>query len=56
MTEEIKVALTREEGQVAINLMDVAVKSLGLQAAHAALTIAQKISVAMTAEQAPSEA
>lgn len=42
----MKIELTDQEAQVLVNLMDVAVKAAGLQAAEAALVITKKLQAA----------
>lgn len=46
----MKLELTDQEAQVLVNLMDVAVKAAGLQAAEAALVITKKIQTAKQEE------
>ena len=45
--------LTEEESRVLINLLDVAVKSAGLQAAESSLHFVRKIQEAANAEKSP---
>jgi hypothetical protein len=51
----MKIELTNEEAQVLINLIDVAVKSAGLQAAEAGVFYTKKIQEAAKAEQPVAE-
>lgn len=46
----MKIDLNKEEAQVLVNLLDVAVKSGGLQAAEAALYFAKKVDTAAKEE------
>ena len=47
------IQLTEEESRVLINLLDVSVKSVGLQAAESALHFVRKINEAANAAKAP---
>ena len=46
----MKIELTKEEAQVLVNLIDVAVKSAGLQAAEAGVHFSKMIQAAAKAE------
>lgn len=45
--KSITITFTEEEARVAVNLFDAAVKSLGLNAAEAAVYLAKKINTAL---------
>jgi hypothetical protein len=49
----IKIELTAEEAQVLTNMIDVAVKAAGLQAAEAGVHFVKKIKEAQEAAKAP---
>ena len=51
----IRIELNAEEAQVLANLIDVAVKAAGLQAAEAGLHFVKKIKDAQEAEKAPAQ-
>lgn len=51
----MKIDLTKDEAQVLVNLLDIAVKSGGLQAAEASLYFAKKLEAASKEETKPSE-
>jgi hypothetical protein len=52
----IKIELTAEEAQVLTNMIDVAVKAAGLQAAEASVHFVKKIKEAQEAANAPAPA
>ena len=52
----MKIEFNKEEAQVLINLLDIAVKQSGLQAAEAAVHFAKKLSEAIKTDEAPVEA
>lgn len=49
----MKVEFTPQEAQVLINMIDIAVKATGLQAAEAAVVLTKKLQDAAQVEQAP---
>lgn len=51
----IKLELTAEEAQVLTNMIDVAVKAAGLQAAEAGVHFVKKIKEAQEAAKAPAQ-
>ena len=52
----ITIELTKEEAQVLVNMIDVAVKAAGLQAAEAGAHFAKKIKAAQDAEKTEGQA
>ena len=52
----MQIELSQEEAQALVNLLDVAVKAAGLQAAPAALGIVVKLQAAATADEPAKEA
>jgi len=48
----VKIELTAEEAQVLVNIIDVAIKSVGLQAAESGIHFVKKIKEAAEAEKA----
>ena len=51
----MKIELTKEEAQVLVNMIDIAVKSAGLQAADAGVHFSKLIQAAAKAEDEPAE-
>ena len=49
----MKIELNEEEAKVLVNLLDVAVKSVGLQGAESAMHFVKKIDAAIKDAQAP---
>ena len=49
----MKIELNDEEAKVLVNLLDVAVKSVGLQGAESAMHFVKKIDAAIKGAQAP---
>lgn len=51
----MKIELNDEEAKVLVNLLDVAVKSVGIQAAESVLHFVKKIDAAIKEAQAPAQ-
>ena len=49
----MKIELNAEEGQVLVNLLNVAVKAVGLEGAESALFFVKKLNAAAEADKAP---